>query len=125
MKETKSGRLSAYKIPTDAVIENRKLFYSLKKESTETICKWLNRLQNSIDSCEFAQRSEYHLIDKFFSELNKEEICQFRRAKKWSVAKLVAIDFGDDEKFGVKTRESSQTNKIPTNAENIRSVSTF
>lgn len=123
MKKNKPGNSSLYKIPSDAVIENRRIFYSLHKESTETICNWLNRLQISIVSCKLGQKSDFHLIDKFFSELNEEEICQLNRAKKWSVAKLAAIVF-TDEKFGAKTHKSYKNNKIPTNAGHVQTAKT-
>lgn len=123
MKPKNSGGSSFYKIPSDdSVIENRKLFYSLQRKNSETICKWFNRLQNSIDGCKFGAKNDSYFIDKFFNELNEREIEKLGRAKKWSKAKLKAIIF-DDEKFGAKTQKPSKSNGTPTHAECTPSVS--
>lgn len=66
--------LHFYKIVSPKIRHNRKLFYSLLRKFEEPIEKWLNRIETRINRCDFAKFSEYILLDKFFSELNKEEI---------------------------------------------------
>lgn len=117
--------LGSYNVPPDAVIANRKSFYLMRKKSTESTCEWLNLLQNSIDACEFGQMSDFILTDKFFGELNKQEIHRIGREKEWPVAKLFANIVAGNEKSSVKSSNSSKVQKMQTNDVRIGSVSTL
>lgn len=122
MKRTDHCDAGFYKIPSDAVIKNRKKFYSLQKVRTEAMAKWLNRLQRKIARCKFGRNGDVNLIDKFFCELSKREILQFGHTSKWSVAKLIAM-VSDHENFDGKSIDSSKSDKTPTNGECDESVS--
>lgn len=65
--------LDFYKIPSNTIIQNRKEFYGLRRESGEQIKSWLNRVRSYINRCEFPIFVEYLLIDKFVCELNSDE----------------------------------------------------
>lgn len=41
-----------YEIPDSTIIEHRIEFYSMHKESTEALEKWLHRVRNSVDYCQ-------------------------------------------------------------------------
>lgn len=78
-----------YKTPSPKMRHNRKVFYGLHRKFAEPIEKWLKRVENRISRCNFAEFTEFLLIDKFFSELDNSEmdILQSER-RTWSIKKL-------------------------------------
>lgn len=77
-----------YKIPSLKVRYNRKIFCGLKKKRNELVNDWFNRVQDRINRCEFENISEVLLIDKFFCELNDDEIKPFLDTDTWSLNQL-------------------------------------
>lgn len=77
-----------YQTPSEIVRQNRKQFYSSQKENTESISKWLCRIGQYSQDCEFGARSDFLLIDKFICELNSEEIQKFQNVSTWSLEQL-------------------------------------
>lgn len=77
-----------YKIPSNKIRRNRKLFCGLKKKHDELINVWFNRVQSRINRCEFAKFTEVLLIDKFFCELSDDEIKSFQGTETWSLKQL-------------------------------------
>lgn len=80
--------LNLYKIPSDAIIQNRQIFYALLREHGESTKAWLKRVQFCINRCEFPEFIEYLLIDKFICELNRNENEYFRMAHSWTLKQL-------------------------------------
>lgn len=62
-----------YEIPSDAVLQNRKIFYGLQRQAGEQTKTWLNRVEKRIYRCEFPEFIAYLLIDKFIGELDSTE----------------------------------------------------
>lgn len=77
-----------YEIPSNKIRRNRKFFYGLKKKRDESIEIWFNCVRSSIDGCEFAKLGEILLVDKFFSEIDNNELKSFKNAKTWSLKQL-------------------------------------
>lgn len=77
-----------YKIPSNKTRRNRSLFHGLKKNRRELIKKWFQRVQSHISHCEFEKLTEILLIDKFFCELNDEEIKSFQGTDTWTLNQL-------------------------------------
>lgn len=77
-----------YKIPSVEILSNRKIFYKLKRKKEESCGKWLHRIRHHIDCCEFSQFTEFLLVDKFFCELNTDEIKSMQTARNWSFQNL-------------------------------------
>lgn len=78
-----------YEIPSDAVLQNRKKFYGLQRESGEQTKIWLNRVRNQVNCCEFPEFISYLLIDKFIGELASKERGFIRAtADNWTLEKI-------------------------------------
>lgn len=60
-------------MPPNDILNNRRKFYDLKAEDTETIDKWFERIFNHIDNCNFAKEAEYILTDRYVCELDTKE----------------------------------------------------
>lgn len=69
-----SENLNSYKISSPKSRHNRKLFYSLHRKYAEPMEKWLKRIEKRINRCDFGKFANFFLLDKFFSELDKEEM---------------------------------------------------
>lgn len=79
-----------YEIPDSTIIEHRIEFYSMHKESTEALEKWLHRVRNSVDYCQFGTLRDFLLMDKFFCELNDDEIQILNNTETWLFNELDA-----------------------------------
>lgn len=79
---------SMYKAPQKDTIQYRQAFYRLKRENNESIEKWLRRVQECIDCCEFPIFVEFLLIDRFVCGLNNVEMEIIRGTESWSVMQL-------------------------------------
>lgn len=77
--------VNLYKIPSDEILEDRKIFYDLKRNEGEQINVWLDRVQGHIECCEFPNFVQYLLIDKFMCELDKNVMKFVRVAHTWSL----------------------------------------
>lgn len=77
-----------YEIPTDAILEHRKHFYSTEKEATEPVAEWFCRIRNAIEHCEFGGFSNFLIIDKFFCGLDDDAKRWLRKTKSWSTDQL-------------------------------------
>lgn len=99
-----------YKIPSNKIRHNRKIFCGLKKKRDELIDVWFKRVQNRINCCEFAKFAEVLLIDKFFCELSEDEIKSFQGTDTWSLKQL-------DEYF---RSPNINTECTSTNDENVQ-----
>lgn len=81
--------LELYKVPSDAVLQNRKKFYNLRREEDEKTKIWLDRVENCINCCEFPKFVIYLLIDKFIGELDTVERENVRAAADtWSLRQI-------------------------------------
>lgn len=78
-----------YEIPHDAIIDHRNKFYALRRESSESIEMWLDRVRSSTDFCEFGTLRDFFLIDKFVCELASDEIQMLRNTGTWSLAEIL------------------------------------
>lgn len=78
-----------YEIPTDAVLEHRKKFYSTEKELTEPIAEWFCRIRSAIEHCDYGDFSNFLIIDKFFCGLDADAKRWLRKTKAWSADQLV------------------------------------
>lgn len=93
--------LYVYEIPSHEVIWNRKEFYRLKKESSESMEAWLHRVQTHIKCCEFPKIVELSLVDKFVCELNVNEIESIQSAvDTWSFEHL--NEYFNEQKIDVE-----------------------
>lgn len=66
--------LNAYKMPTQKIREQRKVFYDLHRNDDESMELWLNRVEGASNRCEFPVFAKFMLIDKFVSALDTDEI---------------------------------------------------
>lgn len=89
--------LISYKIPSNEIRHNRKSFYGLKKKRNELAEIWFNRVQSRINDCEFAKLTDIVLLDKFFCELNNDEIKSFQCTEIWSLKQLNDYFFGQND----------------------------
>lgn len=89
--------LISYKIPSNKIRNNRKVFYGMKKKRNEIAKIWFNRVQSRINCCEFAKLTEIILIDKFFCELSNNEIKSFQGTETWSLKQLNEYFFGQND----------------------------
>lgn len=81
--------VQSFKIPSAKNRYYRKAFYGLHRRFEEPIEKWLKRIENRIDFCGFEKFTEYLLIDKFFSDLNNEEVSILQSERQtWSLKQL-------------------------------------
>lgn len=85
-----------YKVPSIAILENRKQFYALKRETDERTETWLKRIQWHIKRCAFPKIIEFLLIDKFMCELNFNEMDFMRHMEAWTLNQLLEY-FADDK----------------------------
>lgn len=90
-----------YTLPSISVLENRKQFYGLKRESDERTQSWLKRIQWHINRCAFPKIIEFILIDKFMCELNFNEVEFIRRIETWTLNQLLDY-FADDKVVDVQ-----------------------
>lgn len=88
--------LYSYTIPSNTILENRKLFYTMKRERNERTQAWLKRVQWHINRCAFPKIIEFLLIDKFMCELHFNEIEFIRRIETWTLNQLLEY-FVDDK----------------------------
>lgn len=63
-----------YQIPSEVILNSRKLFYLLQKVKEESVFEWLRRIKICVDSCDFGISTDFLLIDKFICELDIDEI---------------------------------------------------
>lgn len=78
-----------YKLPSPKIRHHRKNFFCMHRKFAEPIGKWLKRIENRINRCDFAKLTEYLLIDKFFSELDKQEMDAVQHKRQsWSLKQL-------------------------------------
>lgn len=81
--------MDTYKIPSEEIRKNRKLFYNLRRERDELIKSWLDRVQNRSNCCEFMKFTNFLVIDKFTCELKYNEIKSIERnSNTWSLKQL-------------------------------------
>lgn len=67
--------LDTFKIPLNGILENRREFYNLRRNSSDSMAMWLKRVEHCIDRCEFATIFiKFLLIDRFICELNSVEL---------------------------------------------------
>lgn len=93
--------LKSYRMPSDGIQRNRRVFYGLRRKSDEAICQWLTRVQSYIRHCEFSIFREFLLIDRFICGLNPSELESIQSLNKsWTVKELLKYyaDENDDSK---------------------------
>lgn len=78
-----------YKAPKKEILKNRKAFYELKRRKSESIDKWLQRIQKCIDCCDFPDFVEFLVIDRFVCSLNKAEMEIILNTEAWSLKQLL------------------------------------
>lgn len=84
-----SENFHSYKIPSPKIRYYRRAFYGLHRKFEESIDKWLKRIESRINRCDYTKFSEYLIIDRFFSELNNEEIAGIQSERQtWSLKQL-------------------------------------
>lgn len=80
----------SYRVPSDGIQRNRRVFYGLRRKSDESISQWLNRVQSYIRHCKFSAFKEFLLIDRFVCGLNPNELQSIQNLKKsWTVKQLL------------------------------------
>lgn len=85
-----ASKFNSYRVPSDGIQRNRRVFYGLRRKSDETISQWLNRAQSYISHCEFSTYKEFLLIDRFVCGLNANELESIKNVNKtWTVKQLL------------------------------------
>lgn len=107
--------LNSYKIPTQKIRDQRKIFYDLHRNDAEPSDLWLKRVESAINRCEYPVFAKFLLIDKFMCELNADEIeliiqSDVRR-RTWSYKQL-----GECILNCKKVMPHIESNTIPDNA---------
>lgn len=88
--------LNEYKIPSHEILKNRRTFHGLQKEVSESVDRWLKRVQLCIDCCEFPTVIiEFLLIDRFVCGLNVSELKCMESVDIWTVKHLLEYYFND------------------------------
>lgn len=77
-----------YQTPTDTVLQHRDAFYSIQKETTETIVDWFSRVRAAVEHCNFGDLAEFLIIDKFFCGLDDDAKRLLRKTNTWSTEQL-------------------------------------
>lgn len=82
---------SAYKMPTLKILENRRVFYGLRRENGDSVDRWLKRVEIRIGFCEYPTTYMKHLlIDRFISGLNDSEFESIKEVSQhWTLEQLV------------------------------------
>lgn len=83
-----------YKTPCISTFLCRKSFHTNEKHQNESIVEWFQRVFASIDGCEYGQLSDFMLIDKFLSGLEKELFENLDIKAILTVDKLVSSVYG-------------------------------
>lgn len=119
MTELMSVSRKLYQTPSDAVLQNRRTFYSKQKLKDEPMTQWLWRIRDCIVGCEFDALSEFLLIDKFICELvDTDEIHRFKNIESLSLKQLFSemegeaiekqtISMRNNESYGQSERSST------------------
>lgn len=97
---------SMYKAPDIDTLQNRQAFYGLKRGNQESLEKWLKRVQECIDCCEFPLFVEFLLIDRFVCGLNSVEMEIIRGTESWSVMQL--LDYFLNRNIGTGNSDKNQ-----------------
>lgn len=82
------GNLDLYKIPSEEIRQNRKIFYSLHREDDEQITPWLDRVQSSSNRCGFAKFANFLIVDRFICGLKHSELNFLDSSNSWSLKRL-------------------------------------
>lgn len=77
-----------YKIPSEEIWQNRKLFYSLRRERDELLKSWLDRVQNRSNCCEFVKFANFLVLDKFTCGLKRDEMKLMESSNTWTLKQL-------------------------------------
>lgn len=124
--------MDTYKIPSEEIRKNRKLFYNLRRERDELIKSWLDRVQNRSNCCEFMKFTNFLVIDKFTCELKYNEIKSIERnSNTWSLKQLKKYLLNqkihtESESANVKAEQTiNQNENAPIDIVKCESVSYF
>lgn len=124
--------MDTYKIPSEEIRKNRKLFYNLRRERDELIKSWLDRVQNRSNCCEFMKFTNFLVIDKFTCELKYNEIKSIERnSNTWSLKQLKKYLLNqkihtESESANVKAEQTiDQNENAPIDIVKCESVSYF
>lgn len=82
---------TSYNTPSRAAFHCRKLFHSCQREHIESNEKWLRRIEEYLNGCEFGTLSDYMLIDKFISGLSDDIVDRFAQTHSITVQELLTI----------------------------------
>lgn len=77
-----------YEIPSEEIRQNRKIFYSLRRECDERMKSWLDRVQTRSNCCAFVKFSNFLVIDKFTCGLKDNEMKLIGSSSTWTLAQL-------------------------------------
>lgn len=77
-----------YEIPSEEIRQNRKLFYSLRRECDERLKSWLDRVQTRSNCCKFVKFANFLVIDKFTCGLKDNEMKLIESSSTWTLAQL-------------------------------------
>lgn len=123
MTEILSVSTAFYQMPTDAVLQSRKMFYLSEKENTEAIWDWFYRVSEAVKNCDFGHSTEFQLIDKFFCGLENEAILRFRKTHTWSTEQLIKAVV--NWKLSIEDQATNVQQNITVKEEDDDVVSTF
>lgn len=99
-----------YQTPTDTVLQHRNAFYSIQKETTETVANWFCRIRRATEYCDFGDLGDFLVIDKFFCGLDDDAKQLLRQTNTWSAAELYRAV--NDPKFLIETNVLGETAEL-------------
>lgn len=124
MTETpRAYTLNSYRIPSDGIQRNRRVFYGLRRKSDESISQWLNRVKSYIRHCEFSRFKEFLLIDRFVCGLNPNELATIQNLKKcWTVKQLLEHYLDEDADQAKSVVDNNIDEKQDNESESVCSL---
>lgn len=79
-----------YKIEIEEVLENRRVFYNLRRNSDDLMTTWLKRIEHCIHRCDFPTIfTEFLLIDRFVCGLNSVELKTIQNSDNWTLNQVL------------------------------------
>lgn len=100
-----AGNHVSYRIPSNKILQNRRLFYGFRRKKCESADQWLKQIQDHINRCDFPPSIEYMLMDCFVCGLNADELTTIRNAETWTLKELVAHYFDGNNSIEPTTDE--------------------
>lgn len=100
-----------YVTPSKEAFHCRKIFHSSQRDQGETNAEWFNRVIESLKDCEYLELSEFMLMDKFLTGLDKELFEQFTTEYPTLTSDKMPLILSDNDK-NYRSSEASSSQQV-------------